>query len=181
VRWLEISASGRKLLEGVRDAVAEIEGAEIALSNSPLDVARALVATFDALQLWTKRTTRLDADVLSVRDILRHASEPNTLLFDERPKLFLGEVDVVDRKRIGDAVSRIKSTFRVFKGRFRVMLDELLSLMLRELDMDGVADAAAVLRDRAENVLQVSGDFGLDAFVLRLSRPLEGKVDIESI
>src|SRR6185437_1370871 len=102
VRWLEISASGRKLLEGVRDAVAEIEGAEIALSNSPLDVAGALVATFDALELWTKRTTRLDADVLSVRDILRHASDPNTLLFDDLPKLFLGEVDVVDRKRIGD-------------------------------------------------------------------------------
>jgi hypothetical protein len=181
VRWLEISASGRKLLEGVRDAVAEIEGAEIALSNSPLDVARALVATFDALEPWTKRTARLDPDVLSVRDILRHASDPNTLLFDELPRLFLGQVDVVDRKRIGDAVSRIKSTLRILKGRFGIMLDELLSIMLRELDMEGVADAAAVLRDRAENVLQISGDFGLDAFVLRLSRPLEGKVDIESI
>jgi hypothetical protein len=181
VRWLEISESGRKLLEGVRDAVTEIEGAEAPLSDSPLDVARALVATFDALEPWTKRTARLDADVLSIRDILRHASDPNTLLFDQLPKLFLGETEVTDRKRIGDAVSRIKSTLRVLKGRYGVMLDELLSLMLRELDMEGVPDTAAILRDRAENVLQISGDFDLNAFVLRLSRPLEGKVDIESI
>jgi hypothetical protein len=181
VRWMEISESGRKLLEGVRDAVTEIEGAEPALSNSPLDVARALVAAFDTLEPWTKRTARLDADALSIRDILRHASDPNTLLFDQLPTLFLGAEEVTDRKCIGEAVLRIKSTLRVLKGRYRAMLNELLSLMLRELDMDGVADAAIVLRDRAENILQISGDHNLNAFVLRLARPLEGDVDIESI
>lgn len=181
VRWLEISASGRKLLEGVRDVVAEIDGAEVALSNSPLDVARALVATFDALEPWTKRTTQLEAEVISIRDILRHASDPNTLLFDQLPRLFLGEDEITDRKRIANAVSRIKSTLHVLKGRYRIMLDELLTLMLRELDMEGVADAADVLRDRAENILQLSGDFDLNAFVLRLARPLEDNVDIESI
>ncbi|MET4386674.1 hypothetical protein ABIB73_002419 [Bradyrhizobium sp. F1.4.3] len=181
VRWLEISASGRKLLEGVRDVLAEFDEAEAALSNSPLDVARALVATFEALEPWTKRTVRLDAEVLSTRDILRHASDPNTLLFDDLPKLFMGDDGTTDSKRVREAVARIGSTVRVLKSRYRSMLDELLALMLRELDMDGVSDPAAVLRDRAENVQQISGDFDLDAFVLRLSRPLDDKVDIESI
>ncbi|MCK1604063.1 hypothetical protein IVB02_22180 [Bradyrhizobium sp. 166] len=45
VRRLEISASGRKLLEGVRDVLAEFDEAETTTSHSPFDVARALVAT----------------------------------------------------------------------------------------------------------------------------------------
>lgn len=181
VRWLEIPAAGRKLLDGVRDVLVELEGADAVASTSPLDVARALVASFDALEPWTRRTSRLEADVLAIRDILRHASDPNTLLFDELPKLLLGEDVTTDSKRIREVNARIGAAIRALKGRYQSMLDELLKLMLLELDMDGVPDAAAVLRDRADNVKRMSGDFDVDAFVLRLAEPLGDKVDIQSI
>lgn len=181
VRWLEVSPASKRLLEGVREAVLDVGAEESAEFASPLEVARSLVATFDALPLWTKRTMRLGSDTLAVRDVLRRASDPNTLLFDELPALLSGEGTGSDRKRADEAVGRLKTALVDLKRRYPDMLGELQGMLLRELEADGADDAAEVLRDRAENIAQISGDHRLNAFIIHLSRPVAGKVDIEGI
>ena len=180
LRWLELSDTTRKLLEGIRDAVSEIDAAPASDSESPLEVARALVASFDALEPWTKRTARLGPETLSIRNILQHASDPNTLLFDELPKSLLGGNGVTTKAQVDEAVSRVKAALVDLKGRFAGMIEELRNLMLSELDMDMSPDYADILRDRAENVAQISGDFRLNAFIGWLMQP--GKeVDVAGI
>lgn len=181
VRWLEVSSASKRLLEGVRDAVLDV-GAEIEQEGeSPLDVARSLVAVFDALEPWTKRTGRLEPETLTVRDVLRRASDPNTLLFDELPTLLSSEGAGSDRKRVDEAVGRLKSALSVLKRRYSDMLDELTAILLHELEAERSSNVAEMLRDRAENVAQISGDLRLNAFITHLSRPTAGKIDIEGI
>ena len=86
VRWLELSAASRRILEGVGDVLDYPSAADEVGSKSPLAVARSLVAAFDNLEGWTKRTVRLAPDTLAVRNVLRRASDPNTLLFDDLPR-----------------------------------------------------------------------------------------------
>lgn len=179
VRWLEISAASRRLLEGVRDAVRLVGADAESESESPLDVARSLVAAFDSLESWTKRTARLAPDTLAVRDVLRRASDPNTLLFDDLPALLSAEGS--DRKRADEAVGRLKSALADLKRRYSDMLEELSDVLLRELDAERSSDVAEGIRERAENVAQISGDLRLNAFITHLSRPSGGKVDIEGV
>lgn len=181
VRWLEVSQASRRLLEGVRDAVMDV-GAGDAEAESPLEVARSLVAAFESLEPWTKRTMRLGPDTLAVRDVIRRASDPNTLLFDELPALLSSEGTGSDRRRADEAIGRLKSALADLKRRFSDMLLELSVILLRELEADpSAADVAETLQDRAENIAQISGDHRLNAFILHLSRPMSGKVDVEGI
>ena len=181
VRWLEISSATRRLLEGVRSLVLKSGTEEDAESESPLEVARSLVAAFDAFEPWTKRTARLDPETLAVRDVLRSASDPNTLLFDHLPALLSGEGGKSDLKRADETVGRLKTVLTELKRRYADMLDELSGILLRELEAEQEPDVADHLGDRAENVRQISGDNRLNAFILHLSRPVQGKVDIEGI
>lgn len=181
VRWLEISSAGRRLLEGVRDAVRQVGAEEDSEPESPLDVARSLVAAFDSLEPWTKRTARLPPDTLAVRDVLRRASDPNTLLFDDLPALLSAEGTGSDRKRADEAVGRLKSALVDLKRRYSDMIAELSETLLRELDAERSSDIAGGIRERAENVADISGDLRLKAFITHLSRPSGGVVDIEGV
>ncbi|MDN3721499.1 hypothetical protein QW131_25730 [Roseibium salinum] len=53
----------------------------------PLAVARKIIGEFDALVPWTARTQSLSPQTLQVREILKRASDPNKLLFDDLPRL----------------------------------------------------------------------------------------------
>jgi hypothetical protein len=180
LRWLELDDASRRLLAGVRSVVSEISPDTDEIEASPLETARALVGAFDALEQWTKRTSRLTPATLQIRNVLRHAADPNTLLFDELPKL-LGEGHAPEnRGEVAQAVGRVRAALSELKGRFAAMCAELRDLMLRELDVQSGVDAAS-LRERAENISEISGDFRLNAFIARLVRWKGSDEDMEGI
>lgn len=180
LRWLELSETTERLLRGIRDVVSPVHVTPSVEAGSPLEVARALVATFDALEPWTKKTVRLSAETLAVRNILRHASDPNTLLFDELPASLLGE-GATGAAKVDEAVARVRSSLAELQSCYATMLRALRNVMLRELDMDGKTDYLGVLRERAENVMQISGDFRLNAFIGRLVQLTGEDADMEGI
>lgn len=149
-------------------------------ASEPLIVARSIIGEFDALVPWTARTQSLSPQTLQVREILKRASDPNKLLFDDLPRLTKpmpdGNFDPnATALLLRDALAELRAAYPK-------VLDELKDLVLQELDVrspneNGLKD----LRNRADNIRQVGGDLRLEAFVGRLTQFHGTREDMEGI
>lgn len=182
LRWMDLSALSRRLLSSMAEVVRELDVNNSLTHLAPIDVARGLIAIFDRLHSWTKRTTQLSANAIRVRDLFKLASDPNKFLFDDIPAAF-GERGTLDNdKAIEEIVNDVRDGLEELVDSYPSMLRRLTDLMLAELQVPNMSpQALAELRGRAENIMQISGDFRLNAFISRLAK-FEGSVpDVEGI
>ena len=149
-------------------------------ASEPLVVARRIIGEFDALVPWTLRTQSLSPQTLQVREILKKASDPNKLLFDDLPRL---TKPLPDGRFDPDATAvLLRDALAEMRAAYPKILDDLKDLMLHELDVRSSGEAGLKdLRDRADNVRQISGDLRLEAFVGRLSQFHGTREDMEGI
>ena len=63
---------------------------------NPLTVARGLVAIYDQLPQWSKRTMRLSANAVRIRDMFKRARDPNKFLFDDIPETLGEDISQID-------------------------------------------------------------------------------------
>ncbi len=136
---------------------------------APLLVARSIIGEFDALVSWTMRTQSLSPRTLQVREILKRASDPNRLLFDDLPRL---TEPLPDGSFDPNATAvLLRDALAELRAAYPKILDEMKDLMLRELDVRSLSeDALKNLRDRADNIRQIGGDLRLEAFTGRLTQ-----------
>ena len=170
LRWMDLSALSRRMLSSMAEVVRELDAENSLTHLAPIDVARGLIAIYDRLQPWTKRTTQLSANAVRVRDLFKLANDPNKFLFDDIPTAF-GERGAFDNDNaIAAVVDDVRDGLEELVQSYPSMLSRLTELMLAELQVPNMSpQAIAELRARAENVMQVSGDFRLNAFVGRLA------------
>ena len=182
LRWLVLNEETEQLLLGMAGIVQELDERQNCIALKPIDIARGLVAAYEQLEFWTKRTSRLSAEAIRIRDILKHASDPNRLLLDDIPALVGANIDLASTNRVFEAVAAIGNGLRELRNRYRHMLDDLRKLLFKELQvLNSSPEAMASLRDRAENVREVSGDFRLNAFIGRLAQFKGTDADIEGL
>ena len=146
----------------------------------PLLVARTIIGEFDALVPWTARTQSLSSQTLQVREILKRASDPNKLLFDDLPQL----TEPLPNGRYDPKATALllRDALAEMRAAYPKVLDELKSLMLRELDVRGQGEIAFKdLRSRADNIRQIGGDLRLEAFVGRLTQFHGTREDMEGV
>tara|TARA_R110000787_G_scaffold180697_4_gene292792 strand:+ start:4024 stop:7338 length:3315 start_codon:yes stop_codon:yes gene_type:complete len=169
-------------MRGVSRDILQHLGSLLKLENrdEPLAVARAIVAQFDDLVPWTSKTQSLSPSTLQVRDILKRASDPNKLLFDDLPALVKPEKDgSFDPKKVARLV---RDALAEMRAAYPTTLAELKALMLNELDVRAeTQDAIADLRERADNIRQIGGDLRLDAFIGRLAQFHGTQEDMEGL
>jgi hypothetical protein len=137
----------------------------------PIDVARGLVAIYEKLPPWTKRTMQLSANAVRVRDLFKSARDPNRFLFDDIPALTgRGSAPSMD----GDlqrAAKEVREGLEELTQAYPSMLHRLRDLMLAELQVPNLSPPSiAELRERAANIRQIAGDFHVEAFIGRLSQ-----------
>ena len=169
-RWMDIDDIARQLLSAMADIVRSLDCTNSLVHLKPLDVARGLVALYDALPQWTKRTMRLSANAKSIRDIFKRAQDPNKLLFDDIPDTFGEKVTSADEEGLRRITKSMYEGLKELVEAYPAMLHRLREIMLEELRVPNTASSSmAELRTRAENIRQISGDFRLEAFVGRLS------------
>ena len=137
----------------------------------PLDSARALVSFAFALPDWTRRTRSVSSISILVRDNLLRASDPNKVLFLDLPTL----LEKKDLKGLSDT---LLACLNELSTSYSSMLDRQRSELFLSLDHSGDLTR---LRSRAKNIVGASGDFRLDAFILRLSEFTGLSSDIESL
>lgn len=182
LRWMDLSALSRRLLSSMAEVVRKLDAANSLTHLAPIDVARGLIAIYDRLQPWAKRTTQLSANAIRVRDLFKLANDPNKFLFDDIPAAF-GEKGALDNdKAIAAVVVDVRDGLEELVQSYPSMLRRLTELMLAELQVPNMSPKAiAELRARANNVMQVGGDFRLNAFVGRLASFDGATADIEGI
>lgn len=168
LRWMDLSNVSTGLLTGLAKVVRKLDATNELLELTAIDVAKGLIAVFDRLPNWTKRTQKLSENAKLVRGIFKNAYDPNQLLFTDLPAIN-GDKNINDENNIHEIVCLVESALIELIQAYPQMLDKISSLMLGELGMDGMSsDSLAELRVRAKNIKQMSGDFRVDAFISRL-------------
>ena len=169
-------------MEGFVGETLETLGGLLKIKGSiePLVVARVIIGEFDALVPWTSKTQSLEPQTLKVREILKRASDPNKLLFDDLPRLTEplanGSFDA------GATAILLRDALAEMRAAYPKVLDDLKDLMLKELDVRSQnEDAFKELRNRADNIRHVGGDLRLEAFVGRLTQFHGTREDVEGL
>lgn len=172
LRWVDEDVEKAEQLKTI-SAVLRKCGFE-ASSETPLEIARALVKTLFSQPLWTRRTQQLSAMGRTVRDLLVKASDPHKLLFVDLPSVF-------DDGSVGDGIHLETALFEVI-GAFPALLKKMDSRLADAIDASEGDDPE--LRERARHVSKATGDLRLEGFALRLQErdgTLEGMEKVMSL
>lgn len=156
LRWVDEDIEKAEQLKTIT-AVLRKCGFEAA-SETPLEIARALVKILFTQPLWTRRTQQLSRMGRTVRDLLVKASDPHKLLFVDLPSVF-------DDGSVGDGV-RLESALLEMIGAFPGLLRKMDSRLADAIDASEGDDPE--LRERAHHVSKATGDLRLEGFALRL-------------
>ena len=171
LRWMDLSEGSRNLLSGMAQVVRDLDGANTLIHLEPIDVGRGLVAIYDQLPQWTTRTMHLSANAVRVRDIFKRAYDPNAFLFEDIPGTLGEDVVLATNRDVHRVIGSVREGLEELVRAYPEMLHRLRDSMLSELQVPNISpQSLAELRDRAENIRQLAGDFRLEAFVGRLSQ-----------
>lgn len=170
LRWMDLSHISKHLLSSLADLVRRLDPSNPLKELAPIDIGRGLVAVFDRLPEWTKRTNRLSALAVKARTIFKHASDPNQLLFNDLPSLYSDDVDIQEPDVAREVTRVIDSALTELVEAYPKMLQRMASLLLTELDVpNDSSQALKELNGRASNIKQMSGDFRVNAFIGRMT------------
>ncbi len=172
LRWMALNKVSRRLLSDMSDIVHDLDKNNELKHPEPIDIARGLVAIYEQLPQWTKRTMRLSANAVKVRDIFKRAQDPNKFLFDDIPALLKGKQgNSPNTQNIQGIVSVVDEGLQELVQAYPLMLHRLRDMMLDELQVPNLSrQSLSELKERAINVKELAGDFRLDAFVGRVAQ-----------
>lgn len=180
VRWVDLSQMPAHLLSGLSNIVSALAKTPRG-KLTPLEVARGIIAIFDELPNWTKRTQQVSDQAKTVRNILKNAHDPNQLLFTDLPSL-CNTKNPSSREAVDQVVDLVNGTLTELAGHYPKMLQSLEELMLEELNVQpGCQESLATLQERAKTIKQLSGDFRVDAFINRLTTYKGSASEIEGV
>lgn len=182
LRWMDLSEFSRRMLSDMAEIVRELDEANKLTDLTPIDVARGLIAIFETLPAWVKRTNRLSTNAAHIRSLFRYANDPNKLLFDDIPAALKADGKEIDEHTLKALIDDFKGGLEELLDAYPTMLRRCMDIMLSELQVP-IASPQALqeLRNRAENVKQLAGDFQLDAFIGRIERFVGSVEDLEGI
>ncbi|WP_186394576.1 ATP-binding protein [Stappia sp. TSB10GB4] len=170
LRRMNLSEMAQKLLSRMAEIIRDLGAENRSIHLEPIDVARGLISIYEQLPQWTKRTGRLSPNALRVRDLFKRARDPNQFLFDDLPAV-VGAGELTTDQALQRVVTEVRQGLGELAQAYPSMLHHLRDAMLGELQVPNIApQALAALRERAENIRQLAGDFRLEAFVGRLSQ-----------
>ncbi|MCY3885000.1 MAG: ATP-binding protein, partial [Gammaproteobacteria bacterium] len=156
---------------GMADIVGTLNDDVGLVHPEPIDVARGLVAIFDRLPNWTKRTMQLSDNAVRFREIFKRARDPNQFLFNDLPAVKLKDASANEADSSANLVESLKEGLQELVLAYPSMLHRLQDTMLCELQVPNLTpQSIEELKCRARNVQQTAGDFRVEAFVQRIAQ-----------
>ena len=179
-RWLDMDAETKHLLTALATIPVDIDDSKIT-SIEPLDVARALIATFDQIESWTLRTNKITENAKKIRSLFKRASDPAQFTLNDLPSLF-GNVSLNDKSAVNELTFKIKDGLLELRKFFPDQINKFRAHILTELGVVGESSSSfEELRLRAEKLRGIAGQFRLDSFTLQLSKIEEKYADFERL
>ena len=181
IRLIENTPASSRMLAKLANIAEQFSDGPKISDRTPINVARGLVSIFETLPQWTIRTNTLSSNANKVRNLLKQANDPNQLLFDDLLKLFAvgkrNSISVSD-----ETASKLRRGIRELVEAYPKMIRRLRRNLLKELQVKNTSEQSfRILRERACNIAQVSGDFRLEAFIGRLAKIQNSIADIEGL
>lgn len=130
-----------------------------------LDISRKMVAFINALNPWVMRTKTLSQSTLRLRDLLKGASDPNKLLFEDMVKLYKIEL----AKPTKEALSPVIESLKELQNAYPYLIQQIGHVLYTALQINPVTVDLESLQQRAKTVNHATGDFRIDALASRLS------------
>lgn len=140
-------------------------GLNLTESATALETASALFKRFAALPEYSRRTTRLSATALSVRDVVVRADDPEALLFADLP-------------RVAQDPSTVMSSLDECERAFEELLNDLRNALA---DAVGAPANFGGVGARVASVVGTTGDLRFDAFAARLKAFDGAEGDVEGL
>ena len=182
IRWMDLSEIARRLLSEMAEIVRDLDETNRLTQLEPIDVARGLVAIYDRLPQWSKRTMKLSANAVRIRDMFKRARDPNKFLFDDIPETLGEDISQIDEEALHHVVNNVRDGLTELVNAYPSMLHKLRDTLLSELDVHNISEQSLnEVRNRAENIRQVGGDFKLEAFIGRISQFDDSDASIEDL
>lgn len=160
VRFIQNNLSQKRVLTTLVNVLEKFNLWDNCSSNSPLEISRSLVRFIDNLNPWVLRTKSLDAQTLRFRDILKKAHDPNKLIFDEISNLFNFDN--------GDAKKSIENSLTELSNAYPNVINSFKTILFKELQVKATKNGIKSLAKRARNILNISGDYRVNAFSTRI-------------
>lgn len=136
---------------------------------SALTVASATFQRIEALNDFAKRTNRVSADTRKIRDAIRHADDPETLLFETLPGL--------DIK--GDLVDKTIAAIEECEAAYDVLAKELRHALAQSIGVP--SDTFFGSFERAKSIKGLSSDLKFEAFAARVGELESGTGSLEAV
>ena len=137
-------------------------------STEPLDVARSLIAIFDALPPWTKKTVKVSNDAKKIRSLFARAIDPAQFILVDLPNLF-GDIDVRDETALKKVIETVTECLDELIGFQDKAMNDLKSHLLQEVGLShNDRDAFEQLSNRASNIKKMAGDNRMETFITNL-------------
>lgn len=182
LRYMNLSEVSKKLLSGMADIVRDLDECNVLKHLEPIDVARGLISIYDNIHPWAQRTMHLSKEAIRIRNLFKKANDPNKFLFDDIPGLLGQQIKNNNKSSITEVIRFIHDGLKELKNAYPAEINRLREIMLAELQVPNLSPQAITeLRDRAENIRDVSGDFRLEAFVVRMSKFSGTDEDMEGV
>ena len=182
LRWMDLSEASRQLLSDLAGIVRTLDEDNILPDLEPIDVAKGLVAIYDRLPPWVGRTQHLSANARQVRQLFKQASDPNSLIFDDIPRVLSGGLDADHEDARLTVAANVREGLVELGQAYPAMLYRLRETLLTELQVPNASvPMLAELKERAENVRELSGDHRMEALVMRLTQFSGNDADMESL
>lgn len=179
-RWLDMDADTKKLLSTLASIPAEIDGNQIT-SIEPLEVARALIATFDKVEPWTLRTNKISLNAKRIRSLFKKASDPAKFTLNDIPSLVEG-LSFNDDIKVKELSFKIKDGLVELRDFFGGQINRFRKHVLNELGVYAESKSSFnELKVRAEKLRGIAGQFKLDSFILQLSKIEDKTSDFEKL
>ncbi|WP_135074888.1 hypothetical protein [Terasakiella sp. SH-1] len=180
VRKTKLSGFREKVLINLHETMERLLNKKI--KREAFDVAKAMVTFFMRLPEWVHATNDLSEDAKTIRAILKLASDPNKLLFEDLASAF--ENVAADNEDMGAQLiaQKVGEALSEMSQAYPTMIQGLKQHLLIEVgaEGDGLTNLAD-LQNRAKGVEEETGDFRLKSFASRLSNFSGDNNQVESI
>ena len=135
LRWMDLSETSRQLLSDMAGIVRALDEDNTLPDLEPIDVAKGLVSIHDRLPPWVGRTQHLSSNAKRVRQLFKQASDPNSLIFDDIPRLLSDGFKTGDAAALGTIANNVHEGLAELQQAYPSMLHRLRETLLTELQV----------------------------------------------
>jgi len=161
IKYIKADKVNNNILSSLVKIINEINNNDELNDNlEPLQIAQNLVLIIDNLHPWVLKTRSLSKETTQFRELIKSSNDPNKLLFDDIIKIF----------NIDNLYNKLKYCLKELIDFYPLMIQTVSVLITSELDVTMATPVQIEkLKERANNIRGITGDFQLDAFAARLS------------